>query len=166
MCLGQSFIPLSCSQYFMYFSGALPRFCRKLDVDSCSIVQFLTLRNTRCTKHVHTKEQCNSKWLRLAGLPGLHFSATVVASHGIYCMFLYYFSLISFLQRCVSFYLCYDIWIAIYLCHWNILCYRACMMDHQQAVLILKEDGNGRKVYTLAPDTRKRYFFVLCLGLL
>lgn len=31
-------------------------------------------------------------------------------------------------------------------------------MDHQQAVLILKEDGNGRKVYTLAPDTRKRFF--------
>ncbi|XP_069684888.1 DNA-binding protein Ets97D-like isoform X2 [Periplaneta americana] len=29
-------------------------------------------------------------------------------------------------------------------------------MDQQQAVLILKDD-NGRKVYTLAPDTRKRF---------
>jgi len=29
-------------------------------------------------------------------------------------------------------------------------------MDQQQAVFILKQDENGRKVYTLAPDTRKR----------
>jgi hypothetical protein len=68
-------------------------------------MQFLTLCNTQCTKHVDTKEQCNSSWLRLLGLPGLHFSVTVVAPHGMYCMFLYYFSLISFLQHCVYLYM-------------------------------------------------------------